>query len=199
MHSCTPLSGDWNEKEFVMRGDLCHTLEKQPISLFYSRIDNLCDDIHWCSSVPVNCLSLATKKGFNTDFITFYILIWGQSDHLLYSRTLFLSICSGLDPDDTNPVFSPLLVTYTHTHSHQGVSGNRTSLCVWEKQTINLQHCIGHRGCTCRLHTHIPVQPHIDQYCLPQQLSHTQRARRREWETARLPGRHMRTQRRGGK
>lgn len=50
------------------------------------------------------------------------LLMWGQTDHLLYSRTLFLSICSGLDPDDTNPVFSPLLVTYTRAHTHTRVS-----------------------------------------------------------------------------
>lgn len=38
-------------------------------------------------------------------------------DYLAYRRNLFLSICSGLDPDDTNPVFGPLLVTHTHTHT----------------------------------------------------------------------------------
>lgn len=37
-------------------------------------------------------------------------------------RTLFLSICSGLDPKDTNPVFSPLLTTCTHTHIHTRAS-----------------------------------------------------------------------------
>lgn len=54
----------------------------------------------------------------NHQVLTFKsFLMSGQTDHLQYNMTLFLPVCSGLDPDDTNPVFSPLLVTYTHTNT----------------------------------------------------------------------------------
>lgn len=81
---------------------------------------------------------------------------------LTVQRDFILSICSGLDPDDTNPVFSPLLRhIYAHTHSHQGVTGYGTSLCVWEKQAINLLHSDEHQGLAClpAHHTHTNTQP----------------------------------------
>lgn len=81
--------------------------------------------------------------------------MWGQIDQLV-SRTLFLSICSGLDPDDTNPVFSPLL--YAQNYSHQGVTSNGSST-QWEKHTINLLNSDGHQGWWHADNPSAPLQP----------------------------------------
>ena len=118
---------------------------------------------------------------------------------LTVQREFILSICSGLDPDDTNPVFSPLLRhIYAYTHSHQGVTGYGTSLCVWEKQAINLLHSDEHQGLAClpttHTHTHTTNQSiqltHTPVLPSSAALIHAEDEEERVWETTRQPGRH---------
>lgn len=132
------------------------------------------------------------------------LLMWGQTDHLLYSRSLFLSICSGLDPDDTNPVFSPLLITYTRTHTHTGVSLTTGRAFVSEKNRRLTCYTVTDTRDVHAHHTHTHAQT---TWAFWFNLAHTGTAflsgscRGRGGESerpTRQPGRHRRTQRCGG-
>ena len=79
--------------------------------------------------------------------------------------------------------FSSHIRTHTHTHSQQGVSSNGTSLCVWEKQTINLQHCVGHQGYECcwpHTHTHTHLGSTSYRPVLPSSAAFTHTANEEE-------------------
>lgn len=144
----------------------------------------------------VHCLFLTTQKS---------LLMWGQTDHLLYRRTLFLSICSGLDPDDTNPVFSPLLVTYrhTHTHTHTGVSLAAGRAFVSEKNRRLTCYSDKCRVLACPPHRHRqPECPGSTSQTIAALLSSFHTCRGRGGESERRPhdlSRHWCTQRRGEK
>lgn len=133
-HTFWHTPGGWdsnNNREFVLRADICHTLET--CRLFFQLLtvnshppqELLTWLMAFILHVFIGAGHVFDHKKKNPASVFKSLLAWGQTDHLLYSRTSFLSICSGLDPDDTNPVFSPFS---SHIRTHTLTPG-----CQWQR------------------------------------------------------------------